>query len=376
MKVLILSCNTGEGHNSAGKAIKYYFEQNGDECHMVDTLAFWSEKMSKLIASGHVFIYTRTPKMFDIVYNGAEIFAKKETSKHDSVLFKLFARGAKNLYDYIIAGGFERIVCFHPFASQMLTKVLRDHPELQIPTYLVATDYTCSPGAGESKMDVYIIPHPTVADEFIKRGVPRAKIVPIGIPINNAYTSLPDKKTARVMLELPENDKIVLLMCGSMGCGPIEKIAESIAGEMGGDATLVIVCGRNERLYNELVHLSEKNKKVRVLGFTDKMPVYMSAADLFVTKPGGLSSTEAACVHLPMVMIDAVAGCETYNLNFFANNGFALTSENVEGIVTKTLGLLFDSESLERMRSKLAENFSADTAYKIYSYVKEGKRND
>ena len=76
MNVLILSCNTGEGHNSAGKAIKYYFEQNGDVCYMADAIAFRSETISKLVADGHVFIYTKTPKMFDVIYNGAELFSK------------------------------------------------------------------------------------------------------------------------------------------------------------------------------------------------------------------------------------------------------------------------------------------------------------
>jgi hypothetical protein len=89
MKILLLSCNTGEGHNSAGKALKKYFEENGDECYMADAIAFRSETISKIVAEGHVFIYTKTPKFFDVFYNGAEMFAKTETSGHDSVLFKL-----------------------------------------------------------------------------------------------------------------------------------------------------------------------------------------------------------------------------------------------------------------------------------------------
>lgn len=372
MNVLILSCNTGEGHNSAGKAIKYYFEQNGDVCYMADAIAFRSETISKLVADGHVFIYTKTPKMFDVIYNGAELFSKKESSKHDSVIFTLLAKGAEKLYEYLIEHNIERIICMHPLASQLLTKVFRDHEDLDIPSYLVATDYTASPGVGESNVDVFITPHPDTEIEFIKRGVSKAKIVPIGIPINHAFAELPKKAEAREALSIPVKSKVALLMCGSMGCGPIEKVAEKIACGMRENTTLVIICGRNEKLYKSLLPLSAENDNVRLLGFTDRMALYMSAADLFITKPGGLSSTEAACVGLPMVMIDAVAGCETYNLNFFVSGGYAVTSDRYEGIVAQTLELLYDDDRLGVMREKLLANFSADTAYRIYRYVKEG----
>ena len=112
------------------------------------------------------------------------------------------------------------------------------------------------------------------------------------------------------------------------------------------------------------------------MGFTDRMALYMRAADLYITKPGGLSSTEAACTGLPMVMIDAVAGCETYNLNFFTRNGYAVTSDSVEGIVCAALSLLYDDKRLEEMSCAMRANFDPQGTYKIYCYIKEGRRND
>ncbi len=372
MKILILSCNTGEGHNSAAKAIKYYFDQAGDECNMVDALSFVSPKISKLVCGGHVFIYRHVPNMFDIVYNGAEVFAKKETSKHDTVIFKLLALGAHKLYRYISQGEYERIVCVHPFAAQMLTKVCRDHPEINAPKYLLATDYTCSPGAGESIMDAYITPHKMVEREFTSRGVPKGKIIPIGIPINPVYASLPTREQARAELGLRADDRVIVLMFGSMGCGPIEKMAEKMAEGTSGDEVLYIMCGRNEKLRLSLEHLSE-NPRVHVLGFRTDMPNFMSAADLFVTKPGGLSTTEAASVRLPMLLMDAVAGCETYNYNFFIDNGMAFGADTVEQMVQMAHSLVWDIDKLDEVRAKLAERFPTDISYRIYSYIKSGE---
>ncbi len=371
MKILILSCNTGEGHNSAAKAIKYYFDRAGDECTLVDSLSFVSPQISKLVSNGHVFIYRHVPNMFDIVYNGAEVFAKKESGKHDTVIFKLLALGANKLYEYIKDGAYDRIVCFHPFAAQMLTKVFRDHCELDIKKYLIATDYTCSPGAGESIVDTYIIPHANVEGEFTERGVPKDKIVSIGIPINPSYASLPARKDARNKLGLSDSDRVVVLMFGSMGCGPIEKTAEKMAEGISGDEVLYIMCGRNEKLQKGIKHL-ESNPRVHVCGFRSDMPDFLAAADLFVTKPGGLSTTEAACARLPMLLMDAVAGCETYNYNFFVDSGMAFGAESVEDMVHQTHVLVHDKERLARVREKLAENFPTDISYRIYKYIKDG----
>ncbi len=372
MKILILSCNTGEGHNSAAKAVKYYFDRAGEGCVIADALSFVSPQISKLVSSGHVFIYRHVPNMFDIVYNGAEVFAKKESSKHDTVIFKLLALGAHKLYEFIRDGEFERIVCFHPFAAQMLTKVCRDHPELDMPKYLIATDYTCSPGAGESVVDAYITPHEKVEFEFARRGVPKGKIVPIGIPINPSYATLPTRAEAREKLGIGKEARVTVLMFGSMGCGPIEKTAEMMAEDTAGDEVLYIMCGRNEKLQKSLEHLSD-NPRVHVLGFRGDMPDFMAAADLFVTKPGGLSTTEAASARLPMLLMDAVAGCETYNYNFFVDNGMAFGADSVDDMVKKAHELVHDKARLAEVREKLAQNFPVDIAYRIYEYIKAGK---
>ena len=377
MNILLLSCNTGEGHNSASKALKKLFEENGDTCFMADALAFRSKTVSKLVAGGHVFIYTKTPKFFDVFYNSVEKFAKTDSSQRDTLLFKLLAKGAVKLYEYIVEHKIDRIVCFHPLASQMLTKARRDHSDLrEIPTYLVATDYVASPGVGESNVDVFVTPHADVEHEFVRRGVAKSKIVPIGIPINPAFARLPDKSEARKSLELPETGKVMLLMCGSMGCGPIEKLARRLSAEISQDTTLVIICGNNKKLYRKLSTLSGKYNNVRVLGFTDKMALYMRSADLYLTKPGGLSSTEAACVGLPMVLIDAVAGCETYNLNFFTTRGCAVTAHNVDGLVQAALSLLYDEVRLAEMSKRLSDNFDPNQTVRIYEYIRDGKKNN
>ena len=73
MRLLILSCNTGEGHNSAARALKECFEKQGHICEIKDALAFWSPEKSKLISKGHIFIYRKMPKLFGVSYRITDV---------------------------------------------------------------------------------------------------------------------------------------------------------------------------------------------------------------------------------------------------------------------------------------------------------------
>ena len=131
---------------------------------------------------------------------------------------------------------------------------------------------------------------------------------------------------------------------------------------------MVVVCGSNEKLVNKFEKLSA-DQNLRVIGFTNKMNIYMDACDVVMTKPGGLSSTESATKMLPMVLMNVVAGCETRNLNFFLNNEFAVSAETLEGLADEAIALLEDEEKMEQIKTLLNESFSVYSAGMIGDHV-------
>ena len=139
------------------------------------------------------------------------------------------------------------------------------------------------------------------------------------------------------------------MMCGSMGCGPICELAELLAPMLREDQLLSIVCGTNSDLFEKLEKRFAGQENVRVLGLVTNMPVMMQGSDLLLTKPGGLSTTEAAASGLPMVLIDAVAGCEEHNLDFFLGLGAAETADTPEALAATALTLLERPERLAAM---------------------------
>ncbi len=352
MKTLVLSCNTGEGHNSVARAIKEYYNARGEECDIEDSLRFVSPKVSRIISKWHVRLYRYTPRLFDIGYNFLEDHPRLSGDR--SALHKLLASGSGKLANFIREGGYDCVICTHTISSTMLTEAEHRHGLRLEATALVSTDYTCHPMACDSKLDICFIPDAAFTDEFIEKGVPPETLVVSGIPVRRAFFSSIGKGEARARLGIPEGCRHLLVMCGSMGCGPIRALVHDAAGKLTENEYMTVICGTNKKLYAELAEMYSGRPNIRVLGFTTEVSALMDSADLYLTKPGGISTTEAATKRLPMVFVNAVAGCEDGNLRFFVSHGGAVTDDNIETLADKCVDLLTDDGALGDMSAKLA----------------------
>ena len=367
MRVLMLTCNTGEGHNSAARAVKEHFDNAGIYCEMADSLAFLSQKASSFICKWNIRLYKRAPLLFGFGYKTAE---KTDIKHKKSMIYEIVSKGARKLIKKVESGNFDTIICTHPFAAMTLTRALVKYGLKVKNTYFIATDYTCSPGVSTSKLDYYIIAHKNLTEEFVEHNIPEEKIFPAGIPVSNTVHNTVSKEESKELLSIEKEKRVVLLMCGSIGCGPMKVIARKLSTLLKDNEFLVVICGTNYSLYNKLKELDTPGK-VRILGYTKKVPHYMNCADLILTKPGGLSSTEAASNHLPMILIDAVAGVETHNLNFWVSNKMAKTCEKTEDICTMARYLLNSEKELSKMRKNLEKSFKENSSEKIFRFIME-----
>jgi len=370
LRYLILSCNTGAGHNSAAEAVKDYFDAKGAECEIRDSLAFISKGSSSLVSGGHVLLYQKSPKLFGVLYRFFENHPAKE--KERSVLYEILTLGAKDLADFLDGKNYDGIICTHVFAGMMATATkLKYLGDLNI--YQIATDYTCTPFTEHVDAEKYFIPHKDFLYEYVQSGIPSAKIIWSGIPVRARFYENLSRDAAKKQLHIDPNEKAIILMCGSMGCGPIEELTDELEEKLPEGWRLIAICGNNRRLYNSLK--SKCYRKITVVGFTKKMHVYMSAAEFAMTKPGGLSSTEAFVKGLPLVLINAVPGCETRNLEYFVEKGFAGTSNTTEGLVGLVLELTDSTDYLQYTREILKEEFGCAPKV-IYDTIVRGNNNE
>jgi len=376
MRILILSCNTGEGHNATARAIALAAEARGYTAEIRDALSYWPAGTNRFVCSGHVFLYKKAPELFGAGYRFFEMVSEYQQGRREAGKGKhmgeaiglLVKRPSEKLYEDICQGNYDAIVSVHVFASLMLTEIRRQWGEGH-PTYFVATDYTCSPGVHLSDFDACFIPAAGLTQEFISLGIPREKLIPYGIPVRTDFYERLPKEKAKAMLGLPADKRMVLMMSGSMGCGPIAETVAAILKALPADTVLAPVCGRNEALFEELSRLPQGGTSLFPVGFTKEIATYMDAADLIVTKAGGLSSTEAAVKHLPIVFIDAIPGLESHNRDYFVAAGYAVAGDTPKEIAAKIADLLADPDTLTAMRERLAADFTHRSAEDIVSYV-------
>ena len=350
MSALILTCSTGQGHNSCARAISDYFISQGTSCEIQDALGFVSPTLSRFICWGHVTIYRHFHGLFQIGYRYSEkhsgLFAP------DSWAYKLLAAGADRLKDYIVKGGFDQVICSHVFASLMVTEVQKRY-HLPIRTGLVATDYTCNPGTRESIVDRYFIPDLPLSISYECPNIEDEQTISSGIPIRQIFYTDTEKSRAKAACSVDPAHLHLLMMCGSMGCGPMKKLAKHLQKELPENVELTVVCGTNRSLKKKLDKKYGSASRIHIRGYVEDMSMLMDSGDLCLTKPGGISVTEAASKNLPMVFINAVAGCEEYNKIYFIKKGAAKTGVTVRDIADICTDILQKPRKLDKMRRNL-----------------------
>ena len=367
MNTLILTCSTGQGHNSCASAIKEYFDLQGQPCVIEDALGFVSPALSRIICWGHVTIYRHFHSLVQAGYRYSETHCG--LFRPSSLVYHLLTCGTGAIRSYLLEHRIDTVICTHVFASLMLTQLQRTAP-LPLVTCLVATDYTCTPGTRESVVDRYFIPDAPLLRHFEAPAIARAQIVSSGIPIRQMFTACGKPGAAKQALRLDPKGLHLLMMCGSMGCGPMKQLSRKIAEQLPENTDFSIICGTNRALERRLRRLFAHQPRIHVYGYVTDISTMMDSADLYLTKPGGISVTEAAAKGLPMVFIDAVAGCEEYNKRYFISRGAAATADSVDGLARICTTLLRQPRQLEQMRRSLSTLEKRNAAAIIFSELK------
>lgn len=167
MNILVLSCNTGEGHNSAGRAVYEQFKQREVPCEFKDTLAIGSERASRYVNSLYVGITTKSPNTFRLLYKAGDAVSRLNGK---SPIYAANKLNAKSLYEYLIRHKIDTVVTPHLFPAETLTGIRKRYGKF-FRFAAVATDYTCIPFWGETEPDYFIVPHVDLVPEFIEKGV-------------------------------------------------------------------------------------------------------------------------------------------------------------------------------------------------------------
>ena len=351
MKILILSCNTGEGHNAAGKAIREAAIRCGHTADMLDMFLLSGKKTSHAVGGAYVELVKHMPHAFGMLY---KIGMAISSNKHKSPVYYANALMAKKLAACLSQHDYDIIVTPHLYPAETMT-YLKKKGMLKIPAAAIGTDYTCIPFWEETDLDAYFLPHEDCVSEYVHRGIPADRLYPYGIPVSGAFSPAEDrilaKMHARNALNLPQGVPICLVMSGSMGFGKLAIFAAELSLRLKSGEHMVIICGNNKRIYTVLQKQFQNNPRVHILGYTNRVADYMDACDVIFTKPGGLTSTEALVKRIPIVHTAPIPGCETANRNFFVKRHLSVSSKYIAKQITLGKRLLSDTQDPHGNRS-------------------------
>ncbi len=347
MKVLVLTVTTGQGHNQVAKTLSEHLEKNeGVESCFLDTLEYINQGLKEIVSRGYLMTTKRLPK----VYGKAYRLAEKREGENSRIVKITSSIMAKKLLKFIEEYGADVVVCTHVFSAILITYLKKKY-ELNIKTVGIVTDFTIHPYWEETEMDYYVTANECLTNQAVKKGIEKTKVKPLGIPIDPKFERRTEKALARHVLGFEEK-RTVLVMSGSMGYGKVVRTIKKIdSSDL--DFQIVSVCGSNERLKKQVDSLRMRHKLYN-FGFSDQIDLFMDAADCIVTKPGGLTTSEALAKALPMIIANPIPGQEDRNVEFLLNNGAAFKMSSTF-TVDEALFQLFSSEERIKIMNKMVE---------------------
>lgn len=333
MRVMILSVTAGFGHHATAKAVGDQLSRLGAEVRTIDVYQYINRAVKGTIDKGYLFSSKHTKELYRLVYALAENHGSGylSTPSPISVLNIVNVLGASKFARVVTDFNPDVLVCTHVFAAQLVNEI-KKRGLLTTTTIGIITDYTIHPYWENVPHIEYIVTASELLDHrSIKRGIMADRLLPFGIPIHPKFNQALSRQQACAELGIADDRPTILMMGGSMGYSNNKKLVRSLSA-VGMDFQLLIVCGNNKRQYREITSLMESYKGPCTLypyGFVDNVEVMMSAADCILTKPGGLTVSEALAKNLPMLLVNPIPGHEERNVEFLLNNGMA-------SLVTKT----------------------------------------
>lgn len=236
-------------------------------------------------------------------------------------------------------------------ATNSLLSQWSDDGVIRQPVQSVLTDFASHQMWAQENIAKYYVATPAVKQDLQKFGVDADKVSVTGIPIKQDFASQAQSPgEARKALGLDPEKPLVLMLGGSLGYGSFSE-SLSAMDSTEGNFQMAAITGKNENLRRELEAL-ETNKNLHVEGYVTNMPTWIDAADLVVTKPGGLTCSEILAKGKPMILQNAESGLEGRLVRRLEESGVALVVDGAEDMARTVSELIKEPQKLDALKAK------------------------
>lgn len=353
-KILIFYGSYGGGHLSAAKSIRTCLEKNYSDIHveMVDCIEYINKYINKVTTGAYKELAKKAPWAWKHLYQDSKdgALAKISTTSNKVMALKLNSYIKKFAPDLIIST--------HPFSTQMCG-YLKKKGSITCKVATILTDYQIHEQWLEFSdyQDYFFVSNEQMQVNMLEKGIEKNKIFVTGIPVSNKFTQEYNRNDVCKMFNLnPENDVVLFFAGGEFGLGRKTTILMLKALiRLFSKLQVVAVSGKNQKMnqkFKALVENTESEDRIKIIEFTDKVPELMSISKFVITKPGGLTITEAITAHLPILIINPIPGQEEENANFIEKNGAGIWIKTNDNIARHLKSLYRQPELLTNMKLK------------------------
>lgn len=341
MKALIFSVSIGAGHDSVANSIgqTIYKQAPESEVLIVDTFKYINSVLNKVVVESYMETIRFTPKVWGYLYDQAE--DGERLIDLGQILSKLLS---PKLDQLLKSFNPDILICSHAFPAGMLA-TLKKKKKIP-PIVTVITDYTVHSFWIHPEIDGFYIPSADLAYPLLQAGISSDRIKPMGIPIREQFEEKISQKQVRENLGL-KDETTVLVMGGGLGLGKIEEIVKLLLENS--NFQIITITGKNERLKENLEKLGY-NHRLMVLGFVDNIAEVMTASDMIISKPGGVTTAEILAVGIPLIIFAPLPGQEDRNTDYLLNKGVAIKIRKIEHIIPEILSLSHNKLKLRQIQ--------------------------
>lgn len=369
--MLVFSASTGGGHNAAARTVIDGLEKLGYCAELVDAFGDTSKTFNKMLTRGYRDMVECTPKLYDLFYNDLN----RDSFRRRGIFGIAALRMRHDIVAIIKTASPELIISTHPFVTNILGRI-KEKQGFTIPILSFVTDYKFHGVYNHPMINAYVVGSSYTKEGMVRRGVDPNIIYPYGIPVKRGF-----KHKDRQNRQHKKVAGTFLLMGGTLGDRHMKKAFMTLLN-VRHPIKIIAVCGNNKRLYCTLNRYVKRTlhpgKIVEIHGFVNNVSDLMDASDLIVSKPGGMTTTEAVVKGIPMVVPYYYPGQEEENADYVAKMGMGIVCHDMDDLALVVDYLIENKNIVKQMSenmNKEASGFSLDATLDLCEHLIDTHKN-
>lgn len=364
-KILLMYISEHSGHHQASIALEKAILAKNPGCSVLNINAFkyTNPIIEKITHRAYMRLIKKQPEVWNYLYDNPVVVKKTERLRNIA-----HNAGSKKIAKLIKRFKPDTIACTQAFPCGIVANYKKIY-RAGIPLIGILTDYAPHTYWIHEHVDAYIVASNEIRDTFIKKGVPARKIKVLGTPIDPLFEIPLSKNVIYKKTGLSPKSPVVLVMGGTHGIGPDEKLIKAL-DESQKDFQIIVITGVNKKLFKKIKGMeSSLRKKTIAMEFVSNVHELMEISDIIITKPGGLTTAEALAKSLPMVILNPLPGQEDLNTKILTGKGVAVKARDEYDAVKFTEELLDNPDRMKEMQEVIKTNAKPHSAPAVAEFL-------